>query len=448
VPNSPDLPFPSEERSILIVGGGASAVFAVVALVECFADSGIPDITVIEREQTVGLGLAYGRADDHHLLNSPAGKMSPSAADDGWFVRWCNEAGRPVAPGDFVPRRLYGEFLVDVFSRLVSSSDGRIRSVRGEALSVRAEGSAAVVQLTDGRELRAGTVILALGNPPPAPRECAPGRVVADPWAYGALAAVRDGDRVLLIGTGLTMVDIATSLARRDAGIRMTATSRNLLLPRVHPERPAAPGPGLDASSQRLGDLVSQFGRDVRASRSAGSPWQAVVDGMRPQLNRIWANLRIADRQRFLRHAARRWDVHRHRMSPQANSELQSLLATGVLQLQASVDEADYDVVINCTGPRSVGERGWNPVVDSLLDAGLARADPLALGLDADEFGALRRSDRSSAPRLFAIGPALRGTLWETTALPEIRQEAVTLAAHLAETIPHTQQEATSASVP
>jgi uncharacterized NAD(P)/FAD-binding protein YdhS len=444
---SVDFSTESGDRSILIVGGGASAVFAVVALVEGFADSGVPQITVIEREQTVGLGLAYGRADEHHLLNSPAGKMSPSAADDGWFVRWCNETGRAVAPSDFVPRRLYGEFLTEVFSRMVERSDGRIRSVRGEALSVRTGESSASVQLTDGREFRADTVVLALGNPPPAARETTPGRVVADPWAVDALAGVHDGDRVLLIGTGLTMIDIATSLARRDAGIRMTATSRNLLLPRVHPTQPAAPGPGLDASSPRLGHLISQFGRDVRASRLAGSPWQAVVDGMRPQLNRIWTDLPIADRQRFLRHAARRWDVHRHRMSPQVSVELQGLLDAGVLRLQASVDAADFDVVINCTGPRSVGEQGWNPVVDSLLDDGLARADPLALGLDADESSALRRVDGSPNPRLYAIGPALRGTLWETSALPEIRQEAVALASHLTALIPHSAQEATAASV-
>ncbi|CAN5219005.1 FAD/NAD(P)-binding protein [soil metagenome] len=419
--------------SLIILGGGASAVFVVVGLVEQAAKAGrvAPRITVVERESTVGLGIAYGRAEPHHLLNSPVGKMGVSEADPDGFLRWCRARGLDVGAGTFVPRRLFGEYVAEQFATIAAGSAGRIRHLRGDAAAAATTDDGVEVTLADGSRLTAEILVLAVGNPPPGTWPSSSTRVIQDPWGAGALAGVSDADRVLLIGTGLTMVDIATTLARRHPGIRLTATSRNLLIPRTHLTSPAAPGPGLADDLTALGDLISAVGRQVRSARTAGEPWQALIDGMRPQLNPIWARLSVADRRRFLAHVARFWDVHRHRMAPSVSAELGELRASGVLTLSRDVVETDFDLVINCTGPRSAATTGWNSLIDSLVRAGTVHADPLGLGLAARSDGALLDAGGNPSERLFAVGPALRGSLWETVAIPEIRQEVTRLAAAL-----------------
>jgi uncharacterized NAD(P)/FAD-binding protein YdhS len=409
--------------SVVIVGGGASAVYVAVALEERAAARGLPapTITVVARETPVGRGLAYGHADAHHRLNSPAGKMSISAGDDTHFVRWAAEHGRPVVPYEFVERAFFGDYVEDVWAGLVAGSDGRVSAVQAEATGLRTDDDGAVVTLADGTEVSADVAVLALGNPPPATWDTGAAVQIDDPWAAGALDVIGDGANVLLIGTGLTMVDVATSLARRDPGITITATSRHLLLPQSHLAEAAAPGPGLDPAATTLDDLADGLQAQLDAAERDGTPWQAVIDGLRPRLIDHWLGMSLEDRQRFLEHFARRWDTRRHRMAPSVWAELQGLIESGTLTLRSDVDPASFDVVVFCTGPSAVTTPGWSPVVDELLAAGRIVAEPLGLGPAADGSGALLAADGTADGRLLGIGHALRGALWETTAIGEIR---------------------------
>ncbi|ROP65878.1 FAD/NAD(P)-binding protein [Curtobacterium sp. ZW137] len=409
--------------SIVIVGGGASAVYVAVALEERSLARGAesPTITVVAAEPTIGRGVAYGRADEHHRLNSPAGKMSVSAEDDTHFLRWAAEHGRELAPGDFIERRFFGDYLEDVWARLVARSDGRVRAVQGDAVDLRVDDAGASVTLTDGTTIDADVAVLAIGNPPPATWQTGAAVQIDDPWEPGAIAGITAGASVLLIGTGLTMVDVATSLARRDDGIRLTATSRHLLVPAVHLDSPAAPGPGLSPDARSLGSLASDLRAQLVAADADGAPWQPVIDGIRPRLMDHWLGLSEPERRRFLSHFARRWDVHRHRMAPSVHAELTALVDAGTLRYERDADPAAYDVVVFCTGPAAVTTPGWSPVVDALLAAGRIVPEPVGLGPDADASGALRDVHGVADGRLLGIGHALRGALWETTAIGEVR---------------------------
>jgi uncharacterized NAD(P)/FAD-binding protein YdhS len=277
--------------------------------------------------------------------------------------------------------------------------------------------------------------VLALGNPAPAVLSTGAARSIDDPWAPGALDGLSASDRVLLIGTGLTMIDVATSLARSLPGIALTATSRHLLLPAVHLTEPASARDGLPDRASTLGDLMSAFSAELRAAKAAGSPWQTVLDGMRPQTQALWQGLSVADRRRFLDHAARRWDVHRHRMAPSVWAELSGLLDSGVLTLSPAAPGEGFDVAVNCTGPASVASRGWSPLVDSLLDAGIVAPDATGIGFDADSSGALIDSSGEVSHRLFTLGAALKGALWESVAIPEVRQVASRIAARVTDSV-------------
>ncbi len=137
-------------------------------------------MTVVGREVEVGRGLAYGRAEEHHRLNSPAGKMSISATDDAAFLRYLDEVGwrdvdgSAAGAGTFVPRRVFGDYVQAEFDRLSANPETDVEFVQGEVVGVDEASDSGVsapapvtVTLADGSTLHADRVVLALGNPAP-----------------------------------------------------------------------------------------------------------------------------------------------------------------------------------------------------------------------------------------------------------------------------------------
>jgi uncharacterized NAD(P)/FAD-binding protein YdhS len=85
-------------------------------------------------------------------------------------------------------------------------------------------------------------------------------------------------------------------------------------------------------------------------------------------------------------------------------------------------------LVVNCTGPQAGFSSGTDPLFRNLMERGLVRADELDMGIEVDSgFAAVGRDGRTSG-FLYALGPLLRGTLWETTAVPELRGQAMRVA--------------------
>jgi uncharacterized NAD(P)/FAD-binding protein YdhS len=252
---------------------------------------------------------------------------------------------------------------------------------------------------------------------------------------------------VLLIGTGLTAVDVALSLTatgRRAAPI--TAVSRRGLLPLSHHNTAAPPAVPVLDGCRTLRDVV----RAVRVAARASADWRAIVDGLRPRLDQLWAAFTPAEQEAFLRHLARPWECHRHRMAPEVAARIAALRTAGTLRVRpggvrsitpepgggmlVDLESAAerFAAVVNCAGPGRLP--GAAPaVIRDLLDAGLARVGPHRLGLDVDPAGRLVGADGSVQPRLWVLGPLRRGVLWETTAMPEIRAQARRLAADLRE---------------
>ena len=79
------------------------------------------------------------------------------------------------------------------------------------------------VLLTDGREVQADIVVLAMGNLAPRPPGGGDpwvydtGYFVPDPWARDAFHDVHPDETLLLIGAGLTMVDVTVAAGGRGA---------------------------------------------------------------------------------------------------------------------------------------------------------------------------------------------------------------------------------------
>ncbi|SDL28622.1 FAD/NAD(P)-binding protein [Nonomuraea jiangxiensis] len=429
--------------SVAIIGGGASGTLVAIHLLR-LARTPI-DVTLIDRHGRHALGQAYATTDPRHLLNTRADRMSALEDDPGHFVRWARATGLAVDGSDYLPRALYGRYLRETLAAAEDPPSRSVHRVTGTVVGLDRDDT--VVRLADGRRVEADAVVLALGNRAPAP---VPGLVthprhVADPWAAGALAGIRDGAPVLVLGTGLTMVDVALTLTRAHPDTVVHAMSRHALLPRTHPARPATPVEvPVPEGPLRVADLLRATRRALRAN---GADWHDVVDGLRPHAQAFWTRLPTAERRLFLRRVARYWEIHRHRIPPASAAAVAGLRASGRLRLlrgsllsaapaadrlrvRADVDGAvtEFDVgwLVNATGPAP--DVTADPFLAGLVAAGTVRPDSLRFGLDTDGQGALLDATGQPSDRMFTLGPLLRGSLYETTAVPEIRAQAAALA--------------------
>jgi uncharacterized NAD(P)/FAD-binding protein YdhS len=453
--------------TIAIVGGGASGTLLASHLLR----GGNARVVLIERGERIGRGVAYGTTFDGHLLNVPAASMTGLPGDPEHFLRYVREHCDPAAQlTTFVPRLAYGaylEYLLRESERLAAPGAKLVRW-RGEVVDVAADATARrpwLMTFADGSRAHADRVVLALGNLPP--RDPAllsgrwpsdPSRYIADPWREGALAG-RAAGTVLLVGTGLTMVDIALELQQRTPGQRIVALSRGGLFPHAHRIGGAAPSQGVP-----IPDPTPSLTALLRFVRSAavvaevgGGDWRDAVNALRPVTSELWAALPETEQRRFLDRLARYWDVHRHRLAPAVAAAIEELRESGqltfasgriqavessdngldvTLRTRGSRDERELRVatVVNCTGPSGNVLAGGSRLLEALCAAGTARPHPLALGLDTGTGGALLDAQGREHETLFAIGPLRRGELWETTAVPELRTQAHALARHLTQT--------------
>lgn len=444
----PGRPTPGAPR-VAILGGGFSGAALAIQL----ARAGGVNVTLVE-PNAVGRGVAYA-TDPAHLLNVPAAKMSlfPDAPED--FLAWAHGQGLAAAPSTFLPRVAYGAYVVDTFARVAAATT---RVVRARVGAIEPGGATWTIRLDGGEVLEADVVVLATGNPAPADPPGLAGvvssaRYVRDPWRRGALDAVAPDEAILLVGTGLTALDVLVSLRERGHHGPIRALSRRGLLPQPHLEAgglPAAAPVALPAGAT-LEDIVRLVHTAGRGAAARGQAWQGVVDGLRGATSSLWAGLTPAERSRFLRHLRPYWEVHRHRAPDVVLRHARQLRAGGDLEIvagrlvsgtfdasgievtirrrgAAGTELARYDRVVNTTGPDTDLARGGGPLLQGLLRRGVLLQDPDRLGLRTDPSGAALRGDGTAHADLFVLGQARRADLWEHTAVPDLSKGAAALA--------------------
>lgn len=389
---------------------------------------------LIDRTGDFGPGVAYSTPFPGHLLNVRSARMSAVEGRPSDFVDWLAvHAPDQADPQGFAPRTLYGRYVRDRLAGAEAAHPGLIRRVTGEAASITEDG----VTLANGEAITGGAVVLATGNPPP---RTASGddRVLADPWAPGALDRIADQEDILIVGSGLTMVDVIQTLDARGWRGRAVALSLRGLLPRVHNDRPDD-HPTLPSEA-----AVGPLSHRLKAARalSRRMDWRAVMEGYRPITAKLWAEATTPERARLMRHLRPFWDVHRHRIAPEMGRMLDRLSAEGRLTLKAgrlerveggpggvsvgwrpwrAAESAPLQArwVIDCTGPGH--DAASHALTAPLIASGRARLDALGLGLDLDAEGRVLDA-QGRAGRLWALGPPARAAFWETIAVPDIRK--------------------------
>ncbi|MEX2218292.1 MAG: FAD/NAD(P)-binding protein [Phycisphaerales bacterium] len=459
--------------TVAVIGSGFSGTVLAAHLLRAPAGAEGPiRVILIERCGRFARGVAYGTLSAAHLLNVPAGRMSAFEADPDHFLRWARARDPEVGGGAFLPRQLYGQYLHDTLEEAAAAARGAVL----ERLSVEAvdvvpagEGGARSgrglrVVLVDGRTIDADRVVLAVGNFPPAnpPLEATDflrdPRYIQDPWACGALEGVSNEEPALLIGTGLTMVDVALEIAARPGRAPIHAVSRRGLLPQAHRSPARAyhhPAPAdLAAWPRTARGLLRALRAEVARASERGIDWREVVTSLRGATPDLWRSLPVAEQRRWLAHLRPFWETHRHRAAPESWARIEDLARARRLRIQAGrlLDIAprpaglhitycprgvdgpttlDVARVINCSGPETDLARVDDPLLRALRRRGLIATDPLGLGLLSTPDGAAIDVHAQPCERLSVLGPLRRPQLWETTAVPELRLQAAALAEHL-----------------
>jgi uncharacterized NAD(P)/FAD-binding protein YdhS len=458
-PLSPSAP------TIVVIGGGFSGTAVAAHLLRRGKQA---RIVLVNRYGPIGRGVAYGTRIETHVLNVPAGGMSALADDRDHFVRWARTRHDTIGPDTFVSRRLYGEYLESVLREAEhqaprAASLERLVGVARD-IEIRPDGLSAEVVFA-GARLHADRVVLALGNYSPSNPAAVGGefydgaRYIRDPWIRGSLDVIRPGESVLMMGTGLTMMDIATDLAGRGVRLPLFAVSRHGLLPRAHqsgrgqPPQGAFP-PGLDSPPHTIARYLRVVRAHVEIHTARGGDWRDVIGSLRAITPALWSRLRPIERARFLRHVRPWWDVHRHRAAPVTAEAIDRMIASGDLSVRAArilgyrtlpnevevtirprgasaAGRIHVDRVVNCTGPSSDVRRVGDTLLDALLSRRLIRSDSFGLGLETGEDGALLAADGRPSQVLHLVGPLLKARYWEATAVPELRQHAAWMAERL-----------------
>jgi uncharacterized NAD(P)/FAD-binding protein YdhS len=448
-------------RHVVIVGGGASGALMAAHLLR----GGQPDIgvTIVEKRSELGRGLAYATGNASHLLNVRAANMSAFADDPGHFSRWlATQGAAPKIPGGdgfrFVSRQLYGLYLESLVSPYMRADGGppALRFLCDEARAATSTAAGVEVALKAGGAVQADIAILACGHESVLDE----GPFSISPWAEPVGAGAPPDSTLLILGTGLTMVDTVLALQERGHRGRIVAISRRGLLPHAHR---AVDAFGIDADSAPFDKDIATMCRWLRAlarqCEAEGGDWRSIVDGLRPHTQAIWRAMTLPMRRRFLEHARPWWDIHRHRMAPEVADRLRALVAGGQVEIVAgniaevAVDGEGARVtirrrgahqfeslavarVISCKGVTARPSGGSNRLVESLFAQGLARLDPLRIGIDVDANCAIVDESGRASGRLFAIGPMSQAAFWEIIAVPDIRLQAAELSQRLKERAP------------
>jgi len=390
--------------TVAIVGGGFSGSIVAAGLLK--ASEAPIEILLLEKTGNFGAGLAYATDDPLHLLNVPAAKMSAVADDPDHFVNWLRQNKQIHDP--FVPRGIYRSYIQDHLNEAASNpknSDSRLSRIVDEAIALNGQFE---IETKSGESLQADYLVLATGHLPET--------------RFGSLPTQPIRGRVVLIGSGLTAIDAALSALAESPSTTVTAISPHGSLPETYAcTQPHA----LSTQPKPLRQTLKQLRKDIEEVKD----WQPVFDTMRPHWDQIWQGLTPREQHQFLAHLAWRFDKHRHRIPPAAASALQEFAEQGRFQVLRgtvqklspgkvvySVDgEAkclEADSVVDCTG-RSVNWAKTNdPFIRDLFSKRYIEQGPHQMGIDR------------VADRIYAIGPMLKGVLWETTAVAELRVQA------------------------
>jgi uncharacterized NAD(P)/FAD-binding protein YdhS len=443
---------------IAIIGAGFSGA-SVAANLHRLTPAPI-DIILFDNTGSFGSGFAYRTPFPFHLLNVRAQDMSAFEDEPAHFVHWLNSTSATHAYLDtaipfgeqFVPRLLYGNYLKELLHQVQSSKKTTLTFDSAEVIDILHVQDQALLILNDGRQMKVDKVVLALGNAAPAhfPFSVTGVNCIANPWEYELPSTIPSHDPVLIIGTGLSMIDTVLTLHHHQHQGKIYAVSRHGLLPLPHNNNKIPYSLTSENLPKKLLTLTKHLRSLCHHQIDEKGDWRTIINALRPHVPAVWEKSSIEDKKRFIRHVLPYWNIHRHRVHHEIADVLSMLSAKQQLTIFSgrirNIDNGNAQIVlrhtkesinlkinwlVNCMGPSLNIQATPEPLIQSLLQRGVATLDPLAIGFDLSASGALKTAAGEASSLFYTLGSLTKGVSWECTAVPEIRKQSLRLAQHL-----------------
>ncbi len=438
-------------KAVGIIGGGISGTLVVLNLLK---QSRRP-LTVIwfDSKNLFCRGLAYSTPENCHLLNVRAANMSAFTDEPNHFVNWLQQTHTGFVARDFVPRKLYGQYIQQTYEALkIENPQLTIIHKAEEVVSILPAGTGYTIR-AKGLDI-VQQVVLAVGNFLPAhPRSVAKAFITSPNYFQNvfegtALKKALHSNSVTIIGAGLTMVDMVVALKENNYTGVIQVISPHGYLPQAHTEEETSRVNDFlnFNTAYTLAQVFSAVKHELKQAVKTGKNPQGIIDAMRPYLQHLWVNFSIEDKKQFLRHLRHKWGVARHRAPASGIKTITGLISQKQLQpikgrifnIETSPQgfEIEYTdatsqknylksgVILNCTGPEPDFNKADSLLVKQLIHSTLITGHELFYGINAPKTGILR-------PGFFTLGPPLKGVLWESTAVPEIRLQAKEIASKI-----------------
>lgn len=447
-------------KTIVIIGGGWSGTFTAIQLLEM---SKTVRVKIIHSGPPLGLGVAYNTNESEHLLNVPAGRMSAFKNKPNHFSDWLISKGYSTNPtNEYVPRKEYGNYLLELVEKYQSNQ--HLEVIDARAIDIQKSEKNYEILLNTNHSVAADKIVLALGNFLPAsPKLKSPSfyksnHYFQNPWTSDYLNNLAADKNILLIGTGLTMVDCILSLKKIGFKKTIYVVSPRGYTPFPHGTPETYPDFYSELNKTSLLDIYKTVRKHIQKAAKENITWRAVIDSLRPNAQNIWIHLSAKDKQQFISHLRHIWGVVRHRLPVKTYEEMNLLKTSGqmeiiggriedvqeqdghisvsiILRKQSHFREINVGTVVNCTGPQTNYNELQDELVMNLLRKKMILSDPLKMGIQATINGEVLQNNREVSKDMYALGSMLRGLLWETTAVPDIRLQTEHIAKQIINSI-------------
>jgi uncharacterized NAD(P)/FAD-binding protein YdhS len=464
------MPHTDKPIEIAIVGVGFSGLMTAYHIVK---ETKVPlTLHLIDEKDTFGKGAAYSTRSHKHLLNVPAAKMSALTDDPSSFLNWAQEQpaykgiSKEILGRVFLPRQLFGKYINTLWEEALSSKreDTTVNIIHDKATDIDNVNGKYTIRLKAHEPVTADCIVLATGNEIPA-NPSIPNAAfyesknyVKDPWHTDVTKLIKPEQSIMILGNGLTAVDVLISIMEtgHKGLIHTLSPSGFSILPHRHNHIEYKDFVEEIKEPYSLDQLLTLGHKHFRQLHKIGITVEPVVDSLRSLTQKIWQCWGQQEKEVFLRDSRSMWNKIRHRIAPQLYDYVQRLRLSSSLKVHKAklvnitedangvavqylskhthtVKTANVALVINCTGPHLNISRSEDKLLLSLQSKGMLRPDSLHIGMDVSDKWNLLDAEGKEQTGFYTLGPNLIGLLWETTAIPEIRGQAATLAKRILE---------------
>ena len=433
-------------KEVAIIGDGFAAAVLVTHLLRRGISSSA--ITVIGAG-VLGKGNAYSCNNPFFRLNVREDLPIIFADDPLHFSRWAqthiNDPEARTKAGYFYRRQDFGRYVSELVA--CEAKSGQIKQIKARVLGLSGSESSWSLELDSHSAVSAKQVIIATGNPPPvwpcAVSNTSPvlstSRLIENPWIGHGLDGIETQESIILLGGGLTALDVINSLVEhKHLGMIYIISPRSVLPPaQANWQRKVQPQWPQNLTPARF----VRFMRNYLPSASTTSPeWQSAWEELRPNINTIWQQFSPSQKRSLFKRLGWLWNLYRFRASPQtictyeklrSKNQIQFVLgrAKEIRRSESKVKalllngiEVEGDRIINCTGV------GYDPLLNRLIKDQLAIRDPLGHAVAVDENFRVLNLSCKRWNSLWMIGPGTMGSLGDVIAASTIAKQAEQLA--------------------